>query len=148
MVLLTIPFILQGFAMFVDELYFHRKRGLLLWERIGHPLDSLTVLICYLFIALQPPSTLNIYVYIGLCAFSCLFVTKDEFIHTEECSAQENWLHSILFILHPLTFLSAGIVWKENLSAQFLVFQPVLIFIFMLYQIFYWSLHGPAKRKS
>ncbi len=148
MMLLLVPFFLQGLAMFADEFYFHRQRGLPLWERVGHPLDSLTVLVCYLFIALQAPTALNMNIYIGLCAFSCVFITKDEFIHTEKCSAEENWLHSILFILHPLTFLSAGLIWKENLNAGFLVFQPALIFIFMMYQIIYWSLNGSAQRKS
>ncbi len=145
MALYLIPFGLQGLAMFVDEFYFHRNRGLPLWERIGHPLDSLTVFLCYLFLYLQPPTQANMYIYIGLCAFSSIFVTKDEFIHTQHCSAKENWLHAVLFVLHPITFLAAGIVWKENLNLTFLMVQPILIFIFMIYQIFYWSLNGTKK---
>ena len=145
---LVTPFALQGLAMFFDEFYFHRKRGLPLWERVGHPLDSLTVLICYLFISLQAPTTTNIYVYVGLCFFSCVFVTKDEFVHSKYCDAKENWLHAFLFILHPITFLSAGVVWIENLSSQFLVIQPVVIALFMLYQILYWSPFGISKKQS
>ena len=146
--LLSVPFLFQGVAMFFDEIYFHRKRGLPLWERIGHPLDSLSVLLCYGFIYLKNPTTANIYIYIGLCAFSSLLITKDEFIHTEKCEARENWLHAFLFVLHPITFLCAGIIWKENLSQPFLLFQPVVIFAFMMYQIIYWSPFGIKQRKS
>jgi len=105
MIWLMLPMILQGIAITFDELYFHRRRGLPLWERIGHPIDTLFVLFCYLFILLNlnEPTETNIKIYAVLCIFSCLLITKDEFIHTEKCEAMENWLHSILFILHPIT---------------------------------------------
>ena len=141
MILLLTPFILQGAAMFFDEIYFHRKRGLPLWERIGHPIDSLSVFLCYLFICLMPYTETNLNVYVGLCAFSCLLVTKDEFVHTQNCEARENWLHAVLFVLHPLTFLAAGILWKQQLLSHFLVLQAVAILLFMIYQIIYWSFH-------
>ena len=148
MALLLVPFVFQGIAMFFDEIYFHRRRGLPLWERIGHPIDSLSVLLCYGFVFLKDPTTANIYIYLGLCSFSCLLVTKDEFVHTEKCEAHENWLHAFLFVLHPISFLCAGIIWKENLSPQFLMFQPSIIFLFMMYQIIYWSPFGIKQRKN
>ncbi len=138
MLLLMIPFILQGAAMFFDEVHFHRKRGLPRWERIGHPIDSFFVFLCYLFIYLKPANATNMNIYIGLCIFSCLLITKDEFIHTEKCEATENWLHSVLFILHPITFLAAGIMWRDQMDPTFLLLQPIVIFIFILYQIIYW----------
>ncbi len=139
MIFLLIPFALQGLAMFFDEFYFHRKRGLPVWERIGHPVDSLSVLVCYGFIYFQAPTDLSIKIYIALCAFSCLLITKDEFVHTQHCDARENWLHAILFILHPITFLSAGLIWKENLNPEFILAQPLVVLLFMTYQILYWS---------
>ncbi len=148
MALLAVPFLLQGAAMFFDEIYFHRKRGLPIWERVGHPLDSLSVFLCYLFIYLQSPTPTHIYIYVGLCAFSCLLVTKDEFVHTEKCEARENWLHAFLFILHPITFLCAGLIWTQNKSELFLLAQPIIIFVFMMYQIVYWSPFGIKQRKS
>lgn len=148
MIFLFIPFVLQALAMFFDEFHFHRRRGLPRWERIGHPLDSLTVLICYLFIAVQAPTTAAIYIYAGLSFFSSVFVTKDEFVHSKLCDAKENWLHAFLFILHPITFLCAGIIWKENLSSQFLIIQPAVVVVFMVYQILYWSPFGISKRQS
>ncbi len=139
MTVLLIPFALQGLAMFFDEFYFHRKRGLPLWEKIGHPLDTLSVLACYSFIYFQPPTAMNMNIYIALCAFSCVLITKDEFIHTKLCEAKENWLHSVLFVLHPVTFLAAGIIWKNQLNPLFLAVQPLVIMAFMFYQILYWS---------
>lgn len=125
--------------MVFDEFYFHRKRGLETWERVGHPIDTLSVLACFVFLSLQTPSTQNINIYIALCVFSCLLITKDEFVHTEKCEAKENWLHSILFLLHPITFISAGFLWVLNLSPMFLTIQPIVILIFLIYQIVYWS---------
>jgi hypothetical protein len=145
MILLFSPFIFQTIAMGVDELYFHRKRGLPLWEKIGHPLDTLTVLIAYAFLSLSEPTLFNLKIYIFLCAFSCLFVTKDEFVHTKYCEAKENWLHAVLFILHPLTFLSAGFIWFYQLSPLFLMIQPFVILFVLSYQILYWSFFGKNK---
>jgi hypothetical protein len=42
-IFLFIPFALQMCCMAVDEVHFHRQRGLPRWERLGHPLDTLTV---------------------------------------------------------------------------------------------------------
>ncbi len=46
--LLLIPFLVQTFLITFDEWYFHLKRGLPKWERIGHPLDTLTAIFCLL----------------------------------------------------------------------------------------------------
>lgn len=143
--LLITPFILQACAMLVDEFYFHHRRGLPLWEKVGHPFDSMTVFLSYFYLTQFPPTDEHLYVYIGLCSFSCLFITKDEFIHSLKCEASENWLHSILFILHPITFLSAGVIWWQNLYPSFLIVQPVIILVFMGYQITYWSMFGKSK---
>lgn len=127
--------------MVVDEFYFHQKRGLPIWEKIGHPLDSLSVIICYVYVILNPYSQQNLWVYIGLCAFSSIFVTKDEFIHAKICQGEENWLHALLFVIHPVSFLSAALLWMGK-DIQFLKFQAGIIFIFLLYQIIYWSFRG------
>jgi len=80
--LLLLPALLQMLAMAVDEFVFHRRRGLPRWERLGHPLDTLTAAACYGWLAFAPPSeSSTLGVYVGLCAFSCLFITKDEFVH-------------------------------------------------------------------
>lgn len=139
MTLYYFPFAIQALAMFVDEFYFHRKRGLPMWERIGHPIDSLTVFLSYLYISQVTPTSETIRVYIGLCIVSCLMITKDEFVHKDLCDARESWLHAVLFVIHPICFLSAGLIWRDGLSPTFLSMQPLIISMFMMYQIIYWS---------
>lgn len=133
------PFALQGAAMFFDEAYFHHKRGLGLWERVGHPLDTITVLLCFLFLYLMPYSEMNLLIYSAMAFFSSVFVTKDEFVHSKECEPAENWLHAVLFILHPICFVSAAIVWMNEISQPFLLIQSLVLFAVLLYQIIYWS---------
>jgi hypothetical protein len=146
------PFVLQALITFFDEFYFHHKRGLPLWERIGHPLDTLTVLACYVFLKTHSFSEGNLAIYLGLVGFSCLFITKDEFVHHENSNAPEQWLHSVLFILHPIVLLSMLFTWVAPESISFItikdqqVFQTFfegqfyIILLFLSYQIIYWSI--------
>ena len=139
MSLLIIPFFLQGGAMFVDEFYFHHKRGLPRWEKIGHPLDTITVLTCYLFLLFSSVSETKIILYSALALFSCLFVTKDEFVHAKECSPGEQWLHALLFILHPIILGLACWMWFHQTERYFLIGQSLITAFFLFYQIIYWS---------
>ncbi|MEW6127572.1 MAG: hypothetical protein AB1757_11095 [Acidobacteriota bacterium] len=154
---LLIPFALQMLAMAFDEFYFHWRRKLPRWERLGHPLDTLTVLICWLFLLLVRPSPTAVGIYAGLAIFSCLFVTKDEWVHKQVCEASENWLHAVLFILHPLMLLSAALLWGElhvdtsnyslfnliryeGFESSFFVGNTCLTMLFGVYQLVYWNL--------
>lgn len=155
--LLLIPFALQATCMIGDEFYFHRKRALPRWERLGHPLDTLTVLLCWAVVLFAAPTRVAVTAYVGLSVFSCLFVTKDEWVHATHCRGGEHWLHAILFILHPMTFLSAGILWQSNHAAiaparagggvhddgfvqWFFLANAVLTLFFGTYQLVYWNL--------
>lgn len=129
---------LQGVAMVVDEGVFHRKRGLPRWERIGHPLDTLTIVACLVWLLASTPSTATLGVYIALAGFSTVFVTKDEFVHAKLCSGGEQWLHSILFALHPIVLLAFGNLWWHGFESP-LVGQLVVTIAFMTYQIVYWN---------
>jgi len=142
--LLFIPFALQGLAMIYDEFYFHRKRGLPKWERIGHPLDTLTVLISFVFLNLYEPNSKNLFIFVLLAAFSCFFVTKDESVHLKHCCAKETWLHAILFILHPIIFVCAGMIWYFQILElkSILSMQMHVILIFLVYQILYWNFYA------
>ncbi len=133
--------------MFFDEFYFHRQRGLQLWERIGHPVDTASVLLCFSYLVFAPQASFSLAIYIGLAAFSCLLVTKDEFVHTQACKAQENWLHSVLFVLHPIVFLSAYFIWLEHSNAAAgsellwlgLKGQILIVLSFGVFQTVYWN---------
>lgn len=134
-----IPIVLQGIAMVIDEGHFHRARGLPRWERIGHPLDTLTIAICLgWLLATTPSSPVALPVYVGLSIFSTLFVTKDEAVHAARCSPGEHWLHAILFILHPIVLAAFGYLWWTG-AVGLLLGQLGIAIAFMAYQILYWN---------
>ena len=136
--LAAIPFGLQGLATLVDELYFHRRRGLSQWERIGHPLDTLTVLGCYAVALALPLILASLWVYVAFAVFSCLFVTKDEIVHAKYCEPLEHWVHALLFVLHPIVLASMAFLWLNGVRTLMLV-QGLLTLAFGLYQTFYWN---------
>jgi len=153
---MLLPFLLQGILIGLDEYVFHVKRGLPTWEKIGHPLDTLSVILCFLFILNVPYSPGALKWFIGLAIFSCLMVTKDEFIHKHHSPAAENWLHAVLFVLHPIVLAFAGIIWSasggiaspkwispflDNPPAlkMVLTMQTVLLTLFFFYQVIFWN---------
>jgi hypothetical protein len=150
------PFALQILAIAFDEGYFHIRRGLPKWERIGHPIDTLSVLACLLFVVWVPFSEKALWCYILLAAFSSFLVTKDEFVHKEHCPAAEQWLHAVLFTLHPITLICLGIFWALSQGVELplwlvqpfsLPFETRLFFklqlgamsLFFFYQVFFWN---------
>jgi hypothetical protein len=154
--LALLPFGVQALAMVFDEGFFHVKRGLPKWERIGHPLDTLSVIVCMGFVLFVPFSANALYLYAGLAAFSSVLVTKDEFVHKHHCPSSEQWLHAILFTLHPITLITAGFIWPvvqgvevapwitEWLSEPtylhvFLQGQWAIMTLFLFYQIVFWN---------
>lgn len=148
---LLVPVALQMLCMALDEFFFHWQRQLPRWERLGHPLDTLTVLLCLAWLLAAPPGVAALNVYLGLCVFSCLFVTKDELVHRRLCQAGEHWLHAVLFILHPLSLLGAGLLWPawhgqtlsfvryEGFERGCLLGNLLLTGGFGLYQLVYWN---------
>jgi hypothetical protein len=159
---LLLPFAAQMLCMLFDEFYFHWKRDLPRWERLGHPMDTLTVLLCWSVILFLPPRAGSLALYIGLSIFSCLFVTKDEWVHKEFCPPGEHWLHALLFVLHPLLMVSAGLLWPaihaqqagalgfawiryEGFEGTFFAGNTLLTLLFGLYQLVYWNLIWKAK---
>ncbi len=105
------PFLAQAGLMFIDEWICHERRGLGRWERIGHPVDTLTVIACYGLLTFSAPSTTALLIYLGLSVVSCLVITKDEGVHSAECGPLEQWIHALLFILHPVTLGAAAWAW-------------------------------------
>jgi hypothetical protein len=143
--ILAIPLVLQGLAMVVDEFWFHHKRGLRAWEKWGHPFDTLTVIAAFAYLWNRDFGTKEAVIFAVLSFFSCLFVTKDEWVHAKECPATEQWLHAVLFVLHPLVFLSGGFgwwLWSRGELALFPVmlgFQIGVLSVFGVYQVAYWQ---------
>lgn len=160
--LVAVPLGVQALAMVVDELHFHRRRGLGAWERIGHPLDTLTVLACLGWAMFVPPTQRAIVVYVLMAFASCLFITKDEPVHAARCSPGEQWLHAVLFVVHPMSLAVVGLLWQgvhsshqpapswlDGLPASTMVAgQLVVTTVFCLYQILYWNIPWPYRRSS
>ena len=132
------PFLLQGALMTVDEFYCHRRRVLRPWERLGHPVDTLVFGLCLLFLYFSDVDKSNLRIYVGLSVFSCLLITKDEWQHGELCTGFENWLHAVLFLLHPVVLGWAGFLWWTG-AREFLFLVLVMVFGFFVYQILYWN---------
>ncbi len=152
-----LPFAFQALGMAFDEGYFHVRRGLPKWERIGHPIDTCSVLVCMGFVLFVPFCRMALAIYIALAALSSILVTKDEFVHKEHCPATEHWLHAILFTLHPITLTCAGFIWPVVQGAEvapwiaqwlddpkalaaFLHMQFSAMTLFLFYQIVFWNL--------
>lgn len=161
-VIAAIPFILQAIAMVFDEGYFHIRRTLPRWERIGHPIDTLSVLVCFLFVLVTPFSPSSLKIYLFLAGTSCILVTKDEFVHKHHCCAKENWLHALLFTLHPITLGLAGFIWpisqerpvalwmqqwlsEPEILRTFILLQVAVLTLFFSYQVIFWNIIWKAK---
>ncbi|HUS27991.1 MAG TPA: bifunctional 2-polyprenyl-6-hydroxyphenol methylase/3-demethylubiquinol 3-O-methyltransferase UbiG [Kofleriaceae bacterium] len=130
-----VPIGLQALAMIVDEGVFHRRREMPRWERIGHPLDTLTIVACLGWLLAGGGLT----GYIVLAIASTLFVTKDEGVHAKLCGAGEQWLHAVLFALHPIVLAAFG--YLAHLGERgILTGQLAVTIAFMTYQIVYWNL--------
>lgn len=136
---LLVPIALQGAVMVVDEAVCHHRRGLPRWERIGHPLDTLTVAACVAWLVAVPPGGGALTVYVALAAFSTLFVTKDEPVHARLCGGGEHWLHALLFVLHPIVLAVLGYLWWTGGHATVLAVQLGATLAFGAYQAVYWN---------
>lgn len=154
-VLWFLPFSLQGLAMGVDEFWFHHRRTVPRWEWLGHALDTSLFLACLACPLLLPPAPPNLRLYGFLAVFSCILITKDEFIHQRLCSGGEHWMHSVLFILHPIVLIATAFLWISTgasapmgipappllLAKGMLLLQGLLAAGFLVFQILYWSTH-------
>jgi 2-polyprenyl-6-hydroxyphenyl methylase/3-demethylubiquinone-9 3-methyltransferase len=130
----VVPIVLQALAMIADEFWFHRRRGLPRWERLGHPLDTLTIVLCLVWLLAGG----GLAGYVVLAIGSTLFVTKDEGIHAKQCGAGEHWLHAVLFALHPVV-LAAFAYLASRGEYAILAGQLAVTIGFMAYQLIYWN---------
>ncbi len=131
-----LPVTVQGVLMIIDEFYFHRKRGLPNWEVWGHPLDNISVIICLSICIVWPDISWKYYLFPAIV--SCLCVTKDEWVHAKHCTPVENWIHSLLFVVHPIVLWSFYKLAAEHLT--FLFYLLLVFLAFLIYQIVFWGL--------
>jgi len=150
-------FILHSSIMLVDEFYFHIKRGLPRWERIGHPVDTLCTLVCFSIVVFLPINIFTMIIYGIFFILSCLIITKDEAQHLKNCNKYEQYIHALLFVFHPIILINIFLSWSSfspspipilnSLSSHTLkiiiLFQFFSIILFLMYQIIFWNFLKP-----
>jgi hypothetical protein len=135
-----VPIAIQVAAFSVDELYYHRRRGLPAWERWGHPVDTLGLAVCVTVTLFLQPTHGALVLYVALCILSSLLLTKDEWVHSKRCQGGEAWFHAVLFLVHPLVLISMGMLWaREEARAARGVFLAAVTAC-MVYQSVYWNI--------
>ncbi len=137
----VIPFVIQGLIMSVDEFYCHRRREMRRWERLGHPFDTLVFIFALLWLLWVEGSWTGPG-FAALALTSSLVISKDEWEHRELCTGFENWLHSLLFMLHPTVLIWSAWLWSSQNENFTIVVggAAVLSGIFFIYQLVYWNL--------
>lgn len=155
--LALVPLGVQALALFVDEFVLHYRRSLPRWERLGHPIDTCSVLGALAIPVFVNFSNMSLLCFVCAAFFSSFLVTKDEWVHARACSGLEHWLHAVLFICHPMTFVSMAFFWALRdlpmwlpadasivSTAEHLIRgQFVLLIGFLSYQIIYWNFVRP-----
>jgi hypothetical protein len=141
-----VPMALQVAVFSVDELHYHRRRGLPAWERWGHPVDALGLAACVAATLVGPISPGALDLYVVLCILSSLLITKDEWVHAKICPGGEHWLHALLFLVHPLVLISLGVLWArdEARAARGLFLAAVIACA--IYQTIYWNVVRGSER--
>ncbi|MCB0307860.1 MAG: hypothetical protein KDD48_00695 [Bdellovibrionales bacterium] len=138
--LLTIPFGVQGSLSVFDEFYLHYRRHVPKWERIGHPIDTFSLLACVCITLWLEPSFYAVVSFVLLSVISSIVITKDEWVHKDLATPLEMWVHAMLFVLHPIVCMSIGIIWFLDPNHLSLKIEAALLFMYMCYQIIYWNM--------
>lgn len=137
--LLWLPILFQGGLSLYDEFYLHRRRFLPRWERLGHPMDTLSLLACVLITIFFRPTPGALVGYVLACVASCMLITKDEWVHKTHATGHELWIHAILFVLHPVVCICIGCLWYAQPSGPLLKVQAGLLLGYAAYQYVYWN---------
>jgi len=95
----------------IDELWFHRKRILTKKEKWSHRVDLILLLSCVATVLFFEYSDKTRIVFGILALLSILSITKDEVSHASSCSGSELWIHSLIFLSHPLMLITLGAIW-------------------------------------
>lgn len=138
--------LLQAALIVIDEFYFHWKRGLPRWEKIGHPLDTFFFLLPLTIASFFKWEPVWRVLYIALGLLSCLVITKDEAIHLQKSPALEQWLHALLFMVHPVVLIAVYFVWMQ--SSVPLIWMWCAILTFCIYQIIFWNFYADRILKT
>ena len=74
-------------------------------------------------------------------------MNKDELVHAARCGPAEQWLHSVLFVLHPIVLGVGALLWLRQ-ERLLLGISASLTAGFGLYQLVYWNVPWTRLSRS
>ncbi|RHX93798.1 hypothetical protein DLM76_12420 [Leptospira yasudae] len=156
------PFFFGLVLAAIDEFYFHWKRGLPTWERIGHSIDIVFTIIPYSILIFFEYDQTNLLVYVIFALISCMTVVKDVWVHNRECEASEEFIHGLMSMLHPILLLIPALLWPSFHGGQSSIllskdatmfkffFTAIYIgsFVWLAYNFIFWNMIDKGRRIS
>jgi hypothetical protein len=137
---------LQSGLQLLDELRFHRRRGLARIEGWSHASDAFLFGLIMGIPAFWPPAGPALTIYLIGAVLSLLLVTKDEWIHARECTGTELWLHALMFIIHPLLLAGLAVLWLRSGSRPLFLGVALLALGWAIYQLAFWVIGADRRR--
>ncbi|MCB0392744.1 MAG: hypothetical protein KDD58_15750 [Bdellovibrionales bacterium] len=137
--------ILHVIIFHIDEYYFHRKRVLCRKEVLGMFLDGALYLPPLIIASFTSHSPFWKTTFITFSILSCISISKNEWFYNSDLTRPERWVHSLLYILHPILLYSFYQSWVDNYFVQNLNFWMVQIIYLgfgvktLTHQLIYWN---------
>ena len=137
--------ILHVIIFHIDEYYFHRKRALCRKEVLGMFLDGALYLPPLVIASFAPYNDTWNVVFISFAVLSCISISKNEWFYKDDLSLKERWVHSVLYILHPILLYGFYHSWINNYFVHNLNFWMVQIMYLgfgvktLTHQLIYWN---------
>ncbi len=133
----VMAFFAQSGLITLDEWACHRRRLLPRWELIGHPVDTFCLILFFTALTILPSASAPARaVVLILGGLSCLITTKDEWVHKDLSTGFENWLHAMLFLIHPVVAGLYFLLWMQSAPGSATLFHISLVMtvLFFIYQ--------------
>lgn len=129
-----------GLVFFLIDEPLHCKRGLNRWEKISHPVDALCSAITFAigYFACIYKTSLLFWSFCLTALITIIMSFKDEFVHKEHCSAQENLVHAAMFSLNAAALCFGSVVVLVEGSAWVFLVSGAFALLAMLWQISFW----------
>lgn len=137
----------QGTLSLLDEALFHRWRVLGRTESWSHVFDTGFFALTISMPAFLTPTKTRLALFVLGALISSVGITKDNWIHERECSPGEQWIHSLLFVLHPLVLATLAWLWLEQKNPELRGACFLGALAGVTYQFTYWIGLGHAEQR-
>lgn len=142
---ITFTTLFHAVLYFLDEHYFHRKRGLSDNEVKSGMFDGILYVITVGLTIFTTYSKGLSYLYITLALLSCLSIVKHEYFYPETMDKKERITHALLYIIHPLILFAFYQSWQSSLFDNELFYWMLQLAYFALafkaaaFYVIYWN---------